>query len=130
MKTKILHYPENGVLEIIATGELCNDKACDLMQITLGHITSSLAFRLVIDLRATRLNHGFSLFNLYRLVENFRQATVCRDVQILILSRGEEKKRRYLERAAGQAGIDLQNFSSRADIREWLGGQSSFEGIR
>jgi hypothetical protein len=67
-------------------------KACDLVQITLGHIESGLAARLVIDLPATRLNHGFSLFNLYRLVENFRQATVCRDVQILILPRGEEKK--------------------------------------
>jgi len=62
------------------------------MQITLDHINSSLAFRLVIDLRATRLNHGFSLFNFYRLVENFRQATVCLDVQILILPGGEEKK--------------------------------------
>lgn len=128
MKTKILPCPENGVLEISVTGELGNDHACELVQITLGHIKSGLAARLVIDLRATRLNHGFSLFNLYRLVENFRQATFCCDVQILILSRGEEKKRRYLERAAGQARLDLRNFSSRPEMRKYLGGQSCFVG--
>jgi hypothetical protein len=127
MKTKILHHSENGVLEVVVTGELCNDKACDLMQITLGRLNSSLAFRLLVDLRATRLNHGFSLFNLYRLVESFRQGVVCKNLQVLILSRGEEKKRLYLERAAGQAGIDLQNFNSRADIRTWLGDQFASE---
>jgi len=73
MKTTILHCPGKGVLEFAVTGKMCNDHACDLVQITLGHMKSGLAVRLVIDLPAIRLNHGFSLFNLYRLVEKFQQ---------------------------------------------------------
>ncbi len=110
MNTVTIQRRNNGVVELIAHGDLNQEQAFNLFRQGLDELYNPACTLLTMDLRNTQLLEHFSLFKLYKLINLFHDLPLDEknNKKIDVLYNGSRKNLAFLEKTILREGLHLQ----------------------